>query len=227
MKRALLLVTSLILMLGLFFGCLNLPVETEQGIKVDGILDEWVNLNEDAIGDGYWGAGNDIIKVGVSFDASFVYFAGDFKKEGFNNLIFLVDFSSLTGATSTVGHPWTRNYVFDSGDIDLVIETWGDGFAMWKVTQDGTFTEITSEATLAYTGNTADGAERFVEIAVPLSSLGITSTDNLQINYVTSITGGFDGTSQWLGDFAPDQDATSTDGSFTPAATITQFYQVP
>ncbi|MBO8161837.1 MAG: hypothetical protein H0Z24_09425 [Thermosipho sp. (in: Bacteria)] len=194
---------------------------------IDGGLNDWEGiLNEDATDDAYWG-GNEIIKVGIDFNESSLYLVGDFSKTGTNNLMFLIDISTLNGSTNTEGHPWgNRRYLFGSGDIDLVLETWGDGYTAWTVASDGSFTEITTGIVHAYTGGTGDGEERVAEFSIDWSALGISSIDGLQINYAVSLTGGFDGTSQWLSDLAPEQpEITSQDPS--PVATITQFYQVP
>ncbi|EKF48575.1 hypothetical protein H17ap60334_11136 [Thermosipho africanus H17ap60334] len=221
-----------VLLIFVLFGCLN-NIKSNTILPnldyVDGDLSNWTKLNEDATNDSLWGTSNEILKVGVTYDDNFVYLAGDFKKSGFNNLIFLLDFSSLTGATNTEKHPWNKKYVFDSGDIDLVVETWGNGFEAWKVSSTGDFATITSFATSAYTGDVSDNGERLVEIAIPLSSLGITSIDNLQIKYVTALTSDFSGGKQWVGDFAPDQDIKPDDptGGYMPAATITTFYTFP
>jgi len=109
-----------------------------------------------------------------------------------------------------------------------VVETWGNGFEAWKVLSTGEFATITSFATYAYTGDTSDGAERFVEIAIPLETIGITSTDSLQINFVTALTSDVSGGYQWVGDFAPDQNSPDDpNGGYMPAATITNFYTYP
>jgi len=192
-------------------------------IFVDGSLSDWKALEEDAVGDCYW-SGNDIFKVGLSFDATNLYLAGDFSKTG-NNLMFLIDISYLEGSNTTFNHPWNRNYIFDSGDIDLVVETWGNGLAAWKVDSNGDFSEITNDTESAYSGSLNDGEERFVEIKIPWSSLGVTSIESLQVSYATVITGGFDGTSQWLSDLAPEQDLIDSQNP-SPVATITNFYTV-
>jgi len=106
-----------ILLVFVLFGCLtNLESNTiaPNPDYVDGDLSNWTTLNEDATDDSLWGAANEILKVGVTYDDNFVYLAGDFTKGGYNNLMFLLDFSSLTGATNTEGHFWNRCYVVDS-----------------------------------------------------------------------------------------------------------------
>jgi hypothetical protein len=222
--RKLLLGLVGILLVFVLFGCFLVPTpETLQPFAVDGNLNDWELLEEDAVDDAYW-SGNDIFKVGVLFDATNLYLAGDFSKGGLNNLMFLIDVSSLNGSNTTFNHPWNRHYVFDSGDIDLVVETWGDGLAAWAVDSNGDFTEITTDATCAYSGELGDGQERIVEIKIPWESLGVTSIEGLSVSYAAVITGGFDG-SQWLSDLAPEQDLIDSQNP-SPAATITNFYTV-
>ncbi|MDK2886862.1 MAG: hypothetical protein PWP54_1440 [Thermosipho sp. (in: thermotogales)] len=195
-------------------------------ILIDGSLNDWQTLHEDATNDAYW-SGNEIYKVGLSYDASYLYLAGDYSKGGTNNLMFLIDISSLTGSNTTINHPWNnRNYVFNSGDIDLVVETWGNGLAAWSVDGAGDFTDISGSAVLAYSGGLNDGEERITEIKIPWTSLGVTSTDNLEVYYAAVLTGGYDGTSQWLSDLAPEQDLINSQNP-SPAATITNFYIYP
>ncbi|MEN3042825.1 MAG: hypothetical protein ABDH59_05940 [Fervidobacterium sp.] len=77
-----------------------------------------------------------------SFDANNIYIAGEFTKEGLNNFMVMVDLSGVTGAADTSKHPWGRSYKFEKGDVDFVIETWGDGYAAWRFTSQEA-TEVT------------------------------------------------------------------------------------
>jgi len=98
-------------------------------------------LTEDATNDSAWGVNNELFKAGVKYDDQYLYIAGVYTVSG-NNFMCLADLSSLNGATDTSKHPWNnRSYTFETGDIDLAFESWGDGFNVWKVTHED-FTEV-------------------------------------------------------------------------------------
>ncbi|GAB6100874.1 hypothetical protein JCM16138_00970 [Thermococcus atlanticus] len=174
-------------------------------VTIDGNLSDWPAnlLYSDPVGDGKWGANNDIKTFGFFTDGNYLYIAGVFKKEGYNNFMAMIDLSTRTGYPVTTGHPWGRRYQFAEGDIDFVIESWESGFVAWVVNSDGSFTDISSQVTSAYG---SDNGWVVAEFRIPLSVFGDISLDGLKVRGVSTLTGGFDGTNQWLSDVCPDQD---------------------
>ena len=192
---------------------------------VDGDLSDWGSaLIEDATNDSAWGVNNELFKAGVKYDDQYLYIAGVYTVSG-NNFMCLADLSSLNGATDTSKHPWNnRSYTFETGDIDLAFESWGNGFNVWKVTPEG-FTEVTD---VSFARFSTDDGKTVVEAAIPLSKLGITSTTSLTAKAAFAITGGIGDGKQWVGDFYPEQGYTlPSDGGITGPATITSFIKFP
>lgn len=189
---------------------------------VDGDLSDWGSaLIEDATNDSAWGTNNELFKAGIKYDDQYLYIAGVYTVDG-NNFMCLADLSSLTGATDTSKHPWgNRSYTFETGDIDLAFESWGNDFGVWKVTSDG-FTEIKDVSFARF--STVDG-KIVVEAAIPLSTLGITDVTSLTVNAAFAITGGYDNGTQWVGDFCPDQ--TCGSNGITAPAPIDNFIVFP
>jgi len=188
---------------------------------VDGYLTDWGSeLVEDAAEDSAWGNNNELFKAGVKYDDEYLYIAGVYKVESGNNFMCLADLSSLNGATDTSDHPWNRSYTFETGDIDLVFESWGDDFDVWKVTSTD-FNQV--EGAFA-TFSTDDDGNTVVEAAIPLSELGITA-ESLTVKGAFAVTSDTDSGTQWVGDFCPEQ--TCGTGGITAPATIDEFIVYP
>lgn len=194
-------------------------------VTVDGNLSDWGNyVYTDGATDSRWGANNEIHKAGILFDATNLYIAGEFTKEGYNNFMVIVDLSGVTGAQDTSKHPWNRKYKFEKGDVDFVLETWGDGYGAWRFTS----AEATSvQVTLAST-ETSDG-HKVVEIAVPLNKLGVTDPSKLSVKAVFVLTGGLsdDGSKQYAGDFYPNQGFEAGDGGYNVPVVIAKTISNP
>ena len=187
---------------------------------VDGDLADWGSaLTEDATNDSKWGVSNELFKAGVKYDDQYLYIAGVYNVEG-NNFICLADLSGLNGATDTSKHPWNRSYTFETGDIDLAFESWGNDFNVWKVTSDA-FTEVKG---VSFAKFSTDDGKIVVEAAIPLSALDVTA-ESLTVKGAFAITGGVSDGTQWVGDFCPEQ-ACGT-GGITAPATIDEFIVYP
>jgi len=187
---------------------------------VDGDLTDWGSaLTEDATNDSAWDVSNELFKAGVKYDDQYLYIAGVYNVEG-NNFICLADLSSLNGATDTSKHPWNRSYTFETGDIDLAFESWGNDFNVWKVTSEA-FTEVKG---VSFAKFSTDDGKIVVEAAIPLSALGVTA-ESLTVKGAFAITGGVSDGTQWVGDFCPEQ-ACGT-GGITAPATINAFIVYP
>ena len=65
-------------------------------VTIDGNLSDWPAnlLYSDPVGDGKWGANNDIKTFGFFTDGTYLYIAGVFKKEGYNNFMAMIDLST-------------------------------------------------------------------------------------------------------------------------------------
>jgi len=174
-------------------------------ITIDGNLSDWPAnlLYNDPVGDGKWGANNDIKTFGFFVDGNYLYIVAVFKKDGWNNFMAMIDFSTRKGYPLTTGHPWNRRYKFAEGDIDFVIESWESGFTAWVVNSDGSFSDVSSRITSGYG---SDNGWVVAEFKIPLSVFGDMSLNDLKVRGVSTLTGGFDGTYQWLSDVCPDQD---------------------
>ncbi|MGB9795456.1 hypothetical protein [Fervidobacterium gondwanense] len=186
-------------------------------VTVDGNLSDWESyVYTDGATDSQWGVNNEIHKAGILFDATNLYIAGEFTKEGYNNFMVIVDLSGVTGAADTSKHPWGRQYKFEKGDVDFVIETWANGYNAWRFTSS----EATGvSVTLASTETT--GGRKRVEIAVPLANLGVTDASKLSLRAVFVLTGGVDDNGkQWAGDFYPNQGFETGDGGYTAPVVI-------
>lgn len=181
-------------------------VSAQSSVTVDGDLSDWqvTLLYDDPVGDGKWGANNDIKTFGFFVYNNTIYIAGIFKKDGWNNFMVMLDLSTREGYPTTEQHWWGRSYKFAEGDIDFVLETWGDGYAAWSVGSNGAFTDIGAQVNFA--GVTTIDGWKVVEIAIPLSAFGTVDVNDLKVKGVATLTGGFDGQKQWLSDVAPDQD---------------------
>ncbi|MGB4752240.1 MAG: hypothetical protein WBH60_06370 [Fervidobacterium sp.] len=187
---------------------------------VDGDLADWGSaLTEDATNDSAWGESNELFKAGIKYDDQYLYIAGVYNVEG-NNFICLADLSGLNGATDTSKHPWNRSYTFETGDIDLAFESWGNDFNVWKVTSDA-FTEVKG---VSFAKFSTDDGKIVVEAAIPLSALDVTA-ESLTVKGAFAITGGVSDGTQWVGDFCPEQ-ACGT-GGITAPATIDEFIVYP
>lgn len=163
MKKALFITLSVLLVVFMTNCALFEKPPLLKTITVDGTLTDWESyVYSDNESDSQWGANNEIHKAGILFDATNLYIAGEFIKEGYNNLMVIVDLSGVTGATDTSNHPWNRKYKFEKGDVDFVLETWGDGYNAWRFTTSEA-TEVTG--TLASTE--IDGRKR-IEFSIPL-----------------------------------------------------------
>ncbi len=196
-------------------------------ITLDGNLSDWPTnlLYNDPVGDGKWGANNDIKTFGFFVEDGYLYIAAVFKKEGYNNFMAMIDLSTRTGYPTTAKHPWGRKYEFAEGDIDFVIESWESGFKAWVVGSDGSFTDISSQVASGYG---SDNGWVVAEFRVPLSVFGDISLDNLKVRGVSTLTGGFDGTNQWLSDVCPDQDifpSWGTNGDVPAPAVLWKFLE--
>lgn len=200
----------------LIAGCamLQKPEAVFKTVTVDGDLSDWgTYLKTDPDNDSKWGTKNEIFKAGVLIDANNLYIAGEFTKESYNNLMIIIDFDGVNGAADTTYHPWGRRYKFEKGDVDLVVETWGNGGAAWRFSGT-TATEISSMTLKGIEDE--DTGKKSVEISIPLSEFGITVTDaeRLSLKAVFVLTGGFNEQAnlQWAGDFYPEQpDLTEVD----------------
>jgi hypothetical protein len=186
-------------------------------VKVDGDLSDWreyVYTDGNAT-DSQW-ANNEIYKAGILFDATNLYIAGEFVKSDMNNFAVIVDFSGITGAPDTSKHPWGRSYKFEKGDVDFMLETWGDDYKAWRFTS----TEAT-EATATLASTTKENGRKVVEIAVPLKQLGITDPNKLSLKAVFVLTGGKDDNGkQWAGDFYPNQGFETGNGGYAAPVVI-------
>jgi hypothetical protein len=181
-------------------------------ITVDANLSDWNNLLvRDAENDGKI-AGNEIYRAGISVDQNNLYIAGDFTKTGYYNFMILIDISSVSGASDTTGYGWNRSYKFENGDLDFVLETWGDDFNAWKGTQSG-FTSVREQVT--HVGRTDENGHKIVEIALPLSLFGITDVSKVNIKAAFVLTGWIENGAQLASDFLPNQGYETTDGRYT------------
>ncbi|MGC9797013.1 hypothetical protein MNL76_08170 [Fervidobacterium riparium] len=183
-------------------------------VTVDGNLSDWESyVYTDGATDSQWGVNKEIHKAGILFDATNLYIAGEFTKEGYDNFMVMVDLSGVTGAADTEKHRWIRKYKFEKGDVDFVLETWGDGLEAWRFTATDSAT-ITSKVTQQ--SRTVDG-RNVVEIAVPLKELGVTDASKLSLKAVFVLTGGFTDkeNKQWAGDFYPNQGFETGNGGYT------------
>lgn len=215
MKRVLFI--SLAVMIALFAASCALFEKPPllKTVTVDATLTDWgTYLYSDADNDSQWGANNEIYKAGILFDQDNLYIAGEFTKEGYNNFMVIVDLSGVTGAADTSKHPWNRKYKFEKGDVDFVIETWGDEYTAWRFTS-AEATEVTGTLASAE----VDGKKR-IEFAIPLSKLGVTDASKLSAKAVFVLTGGADDTKQWAGDFYPNQGFEAGDGGYTAPLVI-------
>lgn len=205
MKKVLLGILAVLTVL-LIAGCtmLQTPEAVLKTVTVDGDLSDWgTYLKADPDNDSKWGTNNEIFKAGVLIDENKLYIAGEFTKEGYNNLMIMIDFDGVSGAADTSPHPWGRGYKFEKGDVDLVVETWGEGGAAWKFS--GTNATEISSMTLAGSTDESTGRKR-VEISIPLNEFGIKDAKKLSLKAVFVLTGGLnDENQQWAGDFYPDQ----------------------
>jgi hypothetical protein len=185
-------------------------------VTVDGNLSDWASyVYTDGATDSRW-ANNEIYKAGILFDATNLYIAGEFVKSEMNNFAVIVDFSGITGAPDTDKHPWRRSYKFEKGDVDFMLETWGDGYGAWRFTS----TEATA-VTATLVATTTQNGRRVVEIAVPLRQFGITDPNKLSVKAVFVLTGGKDESGkQWAGDFYPNQGFETGNGGYTAPVVI-------
>lgn len=221
MRKSLLLTLSLLTVF-LVTGCLLLqPPEAElRTITIDGDLSDWGNfLVTDSSTDSRWGPINEVFKGGIILDNTNLYIAGEFTKEGYNNLMVMIDIDGVRGAADTDKHPWNRKYKFDRGDVDLVVETWGEGGKAWRFTTDA------SEITFEIKGVNRDDGRKVVEIAIPLSVLNVVDAKKTSMRAVFVITGGLDANgNQTAGDFLPEQphltEVSGTMGHYTSPVTI-------
>jgi len=197
-------------------------------ITVDGNLSDWIGLIiDDGASDGSI-SGNEIYKAGLYFDKDKIYIAGDFTKNGYYNFLVLIDISAVTGAPDTNAggdYNWNRSYKFESGDIDFVLETWGDDFDAWTGSSSG-FTSVKTQIT--HEATTVENDHKVVEIAIPLSLFGITDISSLSIKAAFVLTGWVDNGAQLASDFLPNQGYETSDGSYTiiPVAirNVLQYY---
>ncbi|MCX7654785.1 MAG: hypothetical protein N2Z58_08955 [Fervidobacterium sp.] len=184
-------------------------------VTVDATLTDWASyLYEDAPNDSKWGTDNEIHKAGILFDATNLYIAGEFTKAGYNNFMVMVDLSGVTGAPDTSKHEWGRSYKFEKGDVDFIIETWGDGYKAWRFTS-----QEATEVTGTLKSTEVDGKKR-IEFSIPLSKLGVSNSSKLSAKAVFVLTGGKYGGKQWAGDFYPDQGFETGEGGYTAPVVI-------
>ncbi|ASJ06259.1 hypothetical protein [Thermococcus pacificus] len=103
----------------------------------------------------------------------------------------------------------------------MMIETWESDLKGWIVSNDNTFTDVTSEIKRKY--SKIDDDWIVVEIAIPISIFGDVTNPALKVSFV--LTGGSDGTLQWFSDVAPDQDVPSWNkwGGAVAPAILTRF----
>jgi len=160
-------------------------------------------------------SGNEIYRAGLYFDKDNIYIAGDFTRTEFYNFLVLIDISTGIGAPDTNAggdYNWDRSYKFESGDIDFVLETWGEDFGAWRGNPNG-FTSVKTQTT--HEAATAENGRKVVEIAVPLSLFGITDFSNMSIKAAFVLTGWVDNGVQLAGDFLPNQGYETSDGRYT------------
>ncbi|MGC8955494.1 MAG: hypothetical protein ACP5JS_05260 [Fervidobacterium sp.] len=221
MKKALFVTSAIVLML-VVASCALLEKQPKS-VTVDGTLTDWEGyLYTDNANDSQWGGNNEIYQAGIRFDEKNLYIAGVFTKENMNNLMVMVDLSGVTGASDTSNHPWNRKYKFENGDVDFVLETWGDGYTAWTFTAS----EAT-EATGTFANTTTEDGKKIVEFAIPLSKLGVTNAVGLSVKAVFVITGGFDQGTQWAGDFYPDQGFETGSGGYEAPIVIKNVVTYP
>ncbi|WP_448377375.1 hypothetical protein [Fervidobacterium sp.] len=181
-------------------------------VTVDGNLSDWGQyVYTDGATDSRWGVNNEIYKAGILFDATNLYIAGEFTKADMNNFAVIVDLSGVNGAADTSKHPWGRKYKFEKGDVDFMLETWGDDYGAWRFPSTGA-TPTAVEVTLSAT--TTESGRKVVEIAVPLATLGVTDANKLSVKAVFVLTGGTGDGKQWAGDFYPNQGFETGNGGY-------------
>lgn len=212
-----------LLVLGLLFvvtSCTDLFFKEPllKTITVDANLDDWGQyIYTDGATDSQWGTNNEIYQAGILFDATNLYIAGKFTKGDFNNFMVIVDLSGVRGAPDTDKHPWGRKYKFEKGDVDFVLETWGNGYKAWRFT-----TQEATEVTGTLVNNEDENGVKTIEFAIPLSSLGATDAKKLSISAVFVLTGGFNSqeNKQYAGDFYPNQGFEAVGGGYNPPVVI-------
>ncbi|MFN3329255.1 MAG: hypothetical protein ACK40U_10495 [Fervidobacterium pennivorans] len=219
MRKAALIVLSVVLLLFIVTSCTDLfPKEPLlKTVTVDATLTDWETyLYTDGATDSKWGTDNEIYQAGILFDATNLYIAGKFTKDGYNNFMVIVDLSGVTGAPDTNRHPWGRRYRFEKGDVDFVLETWGDGYQAWRFT-----TQEATEVTGTLSSKDEEGVKT-IEFSIPLSTLGVTDAKKLSVKAVFVLTGGYDGDNekQWAGDFYPNQGFEAGDGGYNAPVVI-------
>ncbi|KAF2962349.1 hypothetical protein [Fervidobacterium sp. 2310opik-2] len=222
MKKALFITSAVILIL-VVASCASLEKPLLlKSVTVDATLTDWGEyLYTDGASDSKW-ENNEIYQAGILFDATNLYIAGIFTKDGYNNFMVMVDLSGVAGASDTNKHPWERSYKFEEGDVDFVLETWGDDYTAWIFT-----TSEASEVKGTFAKATKDG-KNVVEFAIPLSKLGVTDASKLSVKAVFVITGGTDDQGkQWAGDFYPDQGFETEDGGYTAPIVIKKVVTIP
>ncbi|PHJ13895.1 hypothetical protein IM41_03790 [Fervidobacterium sp. SC_NGM5_G05] len=222
MKKALFITLSVLLVVFLTNCALFEKPPLLKTITVDATLTDWENYVHNDATDSQWGPNNEIYKAGILFDASNLYIAGEYTKEGYNNFMVIVDLSGVNGAADTSKHPWNRQYKFEKGDVDFVLETWGDNdnYRAWRFTTDA----ATVTGTLASTE--VEGRKRF-EFAIPLEKLGVTDPNKLSVKAVFVLTGSADSGKQWAGDFYPDQGFETGNGGYTAPVVIKRVIENP
>ncbi len=223
MKKALFITLSALLVIFMTNCALFEKPPLLKTITVDATLIDWENyVYSDNTTDSQWGLNNEIYKAGILFDATNLYIAGEFTKEGYNNFMVIVDLSGVTGAADTSKHPWNRKYKFEKGDVDFVLETWGDGYYAWRFT--------TSEATEVagrFAFKDVDG-RKIIEFAIPLEKFGVTDPNKLSVKAAFVLTGGTDDSGkQWAGDFYPNQGFETGNGGYTAPVVIKKVIENP
>lgn len=210
MKRVLFITSAVVLIILVASCALFEKPPLLKSVTVDATLTDWGDyLHTDDSSDSQWGASNEIYKAGILFDATNLYIAGEFTKEGMNNLMVIVDLSGVTGAANTSKHPWNRSYKFEKGDVDFVLETWGDDYNAWRFT-----TNEATEVKGTFRNSTTEDGKKIVEFAIPLSKFGVMDASKLSAKAVFVITGGYDQDTQWAGDFYPNQGFETGNGGY-------------
>lgn len=195
------------------------PIEPSGTITLDGNLNDWPSdkILNDPENDGKW-AGNEIYKVGVLYENQKLYIAGRFAKTETNNFMVLVDVLGRSGAEDTSTHPWNRMYKFQNGDIDFILESWGEGFNAWVYdATERKFVEASNA--VIHRGVSSDGAH-VIEVEVPMTLFFSTIPTDVSGNVAFVLTGGIGGDNQWASDFAPNQDDLPGDGGACPKPAV-------
>ena len=189
-------------------------IDLSDRIIIDGFSDDFTideDILSDSLGnllespaDSYWGEYNDVKKIKITWDQTYLYLSVDACSWD-NNVMLFIDVDDDYGIEDMSEiNAWQRSFKFYNLNPDYFIGTWdtNDTPQFWKVQEGGSLQVDHIQSIETYSTFDTGSLGRSMEIKIPWSTLSANNISINRIKLLSVITSGDDYTSS--PDCAPD-----------------------